>query len=137
MNVFVDTSGLFALLVQNDAMHTRAKKRFAFFARQKAGLYTSSFVLVETAALLQRRIGLESVRDFNLKILPLFEVIWVNAEWYAKAVQRLFVQGKKSLSLVDCLSFEIMESQNISMAFAFDEHFEDAGFKIANFESLE
>jgi len=137
MNVFVDTSGLFALLVQNDAMHTQAKERFAYFARQKARLYTSSFVLVETTALLQRRIGLESMRDFNLKILPLFEVIWVDAELYAKAVQRLFVQGKKELSLVDCLSFEIMESRSISMAFAFDEHFEEAGFKIANFGTLE
>lgn len=93
--------------------------------------------MVETTALLQRRIGLESVRDFHLKILPLFEIIWVDAELYAKAVQRLFVQGKKELSLVDCLSFEIMESRSISMAFAFDEHFEKAGFQIADFEAVE
>jgi predicted nucleic acid-binding protein len=137
MNVFVDTSGLFALLVQNDTMHSHAKGSFAYFSRKKARLYTSSFVLVETTALLQRRVGLESVRDFNLKILPLCEVIWVNAEWYAKAVQRLFVQGKKDLSLVDCLSFEIMESHKISMAFSFDEHFEEAGFRIANFSAFE
>lgn len=137
MNAFVDTSGLFALLVQNDAMHSQARDNFAYFARQKARLYTSSFVLVETSALLQRRVGLESVRDFHLKILPLLEIIWVNAEWYAKAVQRLFVQGKKDLSLVDCLSFEIMESYKISMAFTFDEHFEKAGFNISNFETFE
>ena len=133
MNVFVDTSGLFALLVRNDAMHQRARESFAYFAKKKAGLYTSSFVLVETTALLQRHIGLESVRDFNLKILPLIEVIWVDSEWCARAVQRLFVQGKKELSLVDCLSFEIMESRSISRAFAFDEHFEDAGFQTTNF----
>ncbi len=135
MNVFVDTSGLFALLIRTDAMHQRARESFAYFAQKKAGLYTSSFVLVETTTLLQRRIGLESVRDFHLKILPLFEVIWVEEELYAKAVQRLFVQGKKELSLVDCLSFEIMESRSISMAFAFDEHFEEAGFRTSAFES--
>ena len=137
MNAFVDTSGLFALLVHNDAMHSQARESFAYFARQKARLYTSSFVLVETTALLQRRVGLESVRDFHLKILSLLEIIWVNTDWYAKAVQRLFVQGKKELSLVDCLSFEIMESHKISMAFAFDEHFEKAGFIISNFETFE
>ncbi len=137
MNAFVDTSGLFALLVQNDAMHSQARESFTYFARQKAKFFTSSFVLVETTALLQRRVGLESVRDFHLKILPLLEIIWVNAEWYSKAVQRLFVQGRKDLSLVDCLSFEIMESYKISMAFAFDEHFKEAGFKIADFEAPE
>lgn len=94
MNVFVDASGLFALLVRSDAMHAWAKDMFAFFARQKAWLYTGSSVLVETSVPLQRRVGLESVRDFNLKILPLFEVIWVRAEWNAKAMQRLFVLGK-------------------------------------------
>lgn len=62
-------------------------------------------MLVETTALLQRRIGVESVRDFNLKILPLLEIIWVDAEWNARAVQGLFV---------DCLSLEIMESRSIS-----------------------
>jgi predicted nucleic acid-binding protein len=134
MNVFVDTSGLYALLVQNDVRHSQARQSFDYFARQKARLYTSSFVLVETTALLKRRVGLESVREFNLKILPLLEIVWVNMEWYARAIQRLFVQGKKELSLVDCLSFEIMESHKISMAFAFDEHFGEAGFKIANFE---
>ena len=137
MNVFVDTSGLFALLVQNDTKHAQARENFDYFARQKAKLYTSSFMLVETTALLQRCVGLESVRDFNLKILPLLEVIWVSVEWYAKAVQRLLVQGKKDLSLVDCLSFEIMESHKISMAFAFDEHFVNAGFKIKNFDTFE
>jgi predicted nucleic acid-binding protein len=137
MNVFADTSGLFALLVQNDTKHANAKENFAYFARQNARLYTSSFVLVETTALLERRVGLESVHDFNLIILPLLEVIWVNAEWYAKAIQRLFVQRKKELSLVDCLSFEIMESHKISLVFAFDEHFGQEGFKIANFGASE
>jgi predicted nucleic acid-binding protein len=32
MNVFVDTSGLFALLVQNDHMHIRARENFSCFA---------------------------------------------------------------------------------------------------------
>lgn len=54
-----------------------------------------------------------------------------------KSDAEAFRLGKKSLSLVDCLSFEIMESGNISMAFACDEHFEEAGFQIANFEAID
>ncbi len=132
MKVFVDTSGIFALLVKNDSMHSRARQSFDRFARNKAKLYASSFVLVETTALLHRRIGLDSVRDFNTKILPLLEIIWTDKEWYARAVQRLFIQSQKNVSLVDCLSFEIMESFDISLAFAFDRHFEEMGFSIAS-----
>ena len=65
MIIFVDTSGLFALLVQNDHMHIRAKQNFLCFAQHGAQLLTSSFVLVETAALLQRRVGLSAVHDFH------------------------------------------------------------------------
>ncbi|MBU2513221.1 PIN domain-containing protein [bacterium] len=128
MNIFADTSGLFALLVNNDFMHIRAKQNFQYFAENNIQLVTSSFVLVETTALLQRRIGLEPVNDFNLKILPLLEIIWVDSIWYTKAVQRLLAQNDREISLVDYLSFEIMEVLQIDCAFAFDKHFEENGF---------
>jgi predicted nucleic acid-binding protein len=137
MNIFADTSGLFALLVKNDYMHIRARENFNYFAGQSVQLVTSSFVLVETIALLQRRIGLAPVRDFNTKILPLLEVIWVNDKWYTRAMQRLFAQNNQDVSLVDCLSFEIMDSLEIECAFAFDRHFEENGFTIAAFHNLD
>ena len=137
MNVFADTSGLFALLVSNDYMHIRARENFAYFAGHSVKLVTSSFVLVETIALLQRRIGIAPVHDFNAKILPLLEVIWVDGEWYKRATQRLFARNNQDVSLVDCLSFEIMESLEIKYAFAFNRHFEENGFTIAAFHDLD
>ena len=137
MNVFADTSGLFALLVNNDYMHIRARENFAYFAGHSVKLVTSSFALVETIALLQRRIGLAPVHDFNAKILPLLEVIWVDGEWYKRATQRLFARNNRDVSLVDCLSFEIMESLEIKYAFAFDSHFEENGFTLAAFHDLD
>ena len=137
MNIFADTSGLFALLVKNDYMYVRANENFKYFAENNVQLVTSSFVLVETAALLQRRIGMAPVHDFNAKILPLLEVIWVDDKWYARAIQRLLVQDNRNVSLVDCLSFEIMDSLEIECAFAFDKHFEENGFTIAAFHDLD
>jgi predicted nucleic acid-binding protein len=136
MIVFADTSALFALLVRDDLMHIRAKENFAYFARHGVQLLTSSFVLVEMVALLQRRIGLAPVHDFNAKILPLLEVIWIDAEWHGRAMQRLLAQDRRDLSLVDCVSFEIMEAREIKEAFAFDRHFEENDFKIATFHEL-
>ena len=133
MMIFADTSGLFALMVKNDFMHVRAKLNFSYFAEHRIQLLTSSFVLVETAALLQRRVGLEAVHDFQAKIMPLLEMIWVNVDWYTRAIQRLFASNNRNISLVDCLSFEIMESREITHAFTFDKHFTDNGFTIAAF----
>lgn len=128
MNIFADTSGLFALLVKNDYMYVRARENFKYFAENNVQLVTSSFVLLETTALLQSRIGLAPVNDFNIKILPLLQIVWVDDKWYAKAVQRLLAQNNRDISLVDYLSFEIMEALQIECAFAFDKHFEENGF---------
>ena len=134
MIVFADTSALYALMVRDDRMHVRAKKCFSHFAEHAVQLISSSFVLVETIALLQRRIGLDAVQDFHVRIVPLLDVLWVNAEWYARAFQRLSSQGKRDLSLVDCLSFEIMEARAVSLAYAYDQHFEENGFTLVHFD---
>jgi uncharacterized protein len=134
MIVFADTSALFALMVRDDMMHVRAKKCFSYFAEHSVQLISSSFVLVETIALLQRRIGLDAVQDFHVRIVPLLDVLWVNAEWYARAFQRLSSHGKRDLSLVDCLSFEIMEARAVTMAYTYDKHFKENGFNIVDFD---
>jgi predicted nucleic acid-binding protein len=135
MKVFADTSGLFALLAQNDQMHVQAKENFLYFAQQKTQLITSSFVLVETLALLQRRIGIAPVQDFHSLLFPLLETVWVDGEWYNRGMQRLQTSNNRNLSLVDCLSFEIMQFKEISLAFSFDKHFVDAGFTLTTFHS--
>ncbi len=137
MIVFADTSALFALLVHDDLMHIRAKENFAYFAERGVQLLTSSYVLVETVALLQQRIGLAPVHDFNAKIVPLLEIVWADAEWHGLAIQRLSAQNRRNISLVDCLSFEIMESREITEAFTFDRHFVDNGFSIADFHHMD
>jgi uncharacterized protein len=137
MNIFADTSGLFALLVKNDYMHVRARGNFNYFAENNVQLVTSSFVLVETTALLQSRIGLAPVSDFHAKILPLLEIVWVDDKWYAKAVQRLLSKNNRDISLVDALSFEIMDAFQIECAFAFDKHFEENGFATVAFHQQE
>ena len=137
MIVFADTSALFALLVRDDYMHVRARANFDYFAARDVRLITSSYVLLETIALLQSRIGLEAVSDFRLRVQPLMENVWVDADWHERAVQRVLAQGDGTLSLVDCLSFEIMESKDLRIAYTFDRHFEKHGFTIAAFHDLD
>ena len=80
---------------------------------------------------------MDAVRDFNAKIAPLLEVVWVDTDWHNRGMMRLLAQNQKELSLVDCLSFEIMEAREITEVFSFDRHFEANGFKIANYHNLD
>jgi predicted nucleic acid-binding protein len=130
VRVFADTSGLYALLVRNDEEHGRAVAAFDRLEENDAVLSTSSYVLLETIALLQHRAGLEAVLDFQRRLVPLLDVVWIEQEWYRRGIERLFSEASRQLSLVDCLSFEIMETLDIKTAFAFDRHFVAAGFSL-------
>jgi len=46
MTVFADTSAFFALLVQDDCMHNRARMNFEHFVQNDSRLLTSSYVLL-------------------------------------------------------------------------------------------
>lgn len=131
MKVFADTSGIYAALVATDDAHTRAKAALERLVRSRARLVTTSYVLVETHALLQARIGLEAVRLLQDVWLPELEVVWVAEELHHRGVRRLLREDRRKLSLVDCVSFECMDDVGATTAFAADEHFRQAGFRLA------
>ena len=93
--VFVDTSAILALLVATDEAHPAAKLAFARLAAREAALLTTSYVLVETYALLGRRLGIEAVRGFREQFAPLLEVIWVDQDLHNRALDTLLQRGSR------------------------------------------
>lgn len=130
IRVFVDTSALLALLNPRDELHARARRVFEALRTQEAGLVTTSFVLVETYALLGRRMGLAAVRAFRSDLVPLLDVVWIDADAHEAGLDLLLERKKRDLSLVDAVSFVVMRGQRLEHAFAFDPHFEDEGFSL-------
>jgi predicted nucleic acid-binding protein len=63
MTVFVDTSAFYAVLDRDDANHAEAKNVWTRLVREGTTFLTSNYVLVETAALLQHRLGMAAVRS--------------------------------------------------------------------------
>ena len=98
-------------------MHIRARLNFEHFVQSNTRLLTSSYVLLETLTLLQRRVSLETVWDFSRKIVPVLDVVWVDEGWHGRAMQRLHVERNRNVNLTDCLSFEIMEAREITTSF--------------------
>lgn len=128
MTVFCDTSGLYALLDADTAEHPRAATIWARLRAESADLVTSNYVLVECAALIQRRLGMAALADFQRAIVPLLDIVWIDAATHARVMQALLTARNRLLSLVDCASFAVMRERGIRRAFAFDRHFTEQGF---------
>ena len=130
MTVFADTSALYALLVRTEEGHAEVAAAFSRLLQGRRPLVSSNYVLLETAALLQRRIGLPAVRDFDERIAPLLTVRWITEPVHRRAMDRLIRADRRGVSLVDCTSFEVMEAEGITEAFALDRDFAAAGFRL-------
>lgn len=127
---FLDTSAVLALMNPKDEQHGRARGAFDLLASQRAALLTTSLVLVETHALLGRRLGLAAVRAFRSDLAPLAETAWVDESTFESGLDLLLARTKRDLSLVDAVSFLVMRQHGIEHAFAFDPHFEEEGFSL-------
>ena len=126
--VFVDTSALLALLVPTDTAHPRARRAFAQLAAEEAPLLTCSYTLVETYALVGRRLGKPAVAAVRADFAPLLEVVWIGADEHDRGLDVLQESRSTTLSLVDAVSFVVARDRHIERVFAFDRHFTDAGF---------
>jgi predicted nucleic acid-binding protein len=130
MRIFIDTSAFYALLDRDDENHRKAKNAWVDLLKNENTLITSNYVLVETFALLQHRLGVEAVRGFQNDILPLVNIEFVISELHRSGVSALLSASRRNLSLVDCVSFEMMRTLEIKTAFAFDPHFKEQGFNM-------
>jgi len=130
MSVFADTSGLYAVFDRDDTNHVRARAFWVEWLRTGEPIVTNNYVLVETLALLQRRIGLAAVRAFHEDIMPLLHVEWVAGEQHRAAVEAALAAARRKLSVVDCASFQTMRQHGLRTAFCFDAHFREQGFQI-------
>jgi predicted nucleic acid-binding protein len=129
VTVFVDTSAFLALLDGDDTNNPAAIACFGALRRTIDSLHTTSYVLVETAALVQSRLGIGVVRDFQKFYRPLVGVSWLGEQEHERAVATLLVASRRRPSLVDCTSFDCMRRLGLSRVFTFDRHFADQGFK--------
>jgi predicted nucleic acid-binding protein len=128
VNVFVDTSALYALLDEDDANHARAARAFAEL--QGSDLTTHAYVLVETVALVSKRLGWDAVVRLLGGLLSVVEVGPIDASIHNDALADYRNAGPSSVSFVDRTSFSYMRVRRISGAFAFDAQFEAAGFEL-------
>jgi len=128
MKIFVDTSAFFALLDRDDLNHAKALKCWQAILEREETLITTNYILIECFALIQNRLGMDAVRAFQEDIVPLLVTEHVGPETHKSGIAALLAAGRRKLSLVDCVSFEVMRDLGIKTYFAFDPHFSEQGF---------
>ena len=129
-NVFIDTSAFYALMDRSDSYHEKAKQLWAFLLDKNSSFKTTNYIIIETLALIQSRLGFEAARLYSGDILGLVDILWVNEPRHNLAFELWLSLGRKKLSLVDCVSFITMRYYGLENVFGFDRHFDEQGFKI-------
>lgn len=130
MSIFVDTSAFYSLFDRNDTNHAAASHIWRQLLAENASLVTTNYVIVETTALVQHRLGMVAAQDFHDAVVPLFVVEWVNEQIHRAGVAALLTAHRRQFSLVDCVSFEVCRRLAVQQVFAFDNHFVEQGFTL-------
>ena len=129
---FVDSGAWIALALSRDPLHSQAREKWDLLQEAGARLHTSIPVVIETFTFLDRNANRdvalawkESIHKPRTVRILLCDFRDLDASW---AYFRRHDLHK--LSAVDATSFAIMKRSGIRVAFAFDQHFSVAGFRL-------
>ncbi len=122
MRVLFDTSAFYALVSKNDIFHKKAVQIYTELLAYKIPLYTTSYILVETIALIHHRLGFFPLSSFIPSIMDIFSIIWIDELKHQKSWEKLKEKEGKGFSFVDCSTLVLAEEINAHI-FTFDSLF--------------
>lgn len=126
--IFVDTGAWIALLNRRDQHHQEAATVYRSLQQQRSRLLTTDYVLDETITRLRYDTTHALAVIFLGRIELLVEtgvltLVEIDKDVFEKAVALFRQYDSARLSFTDCTSFVVCKENNISEAFAFDQHF--------------
>lgn len=130
--IFLDTGYVLALELANDQNHQAASKHWQQLAGAPPSMITTSYVFGEIVTFFNSRGYHRKASQLGGSLLQsaAVELIHVDESLFSQGWEYLCRHQDKRYSLTDCVSFVLMARLGIVTAFAFDQHFEQAGFKI-------
>ena len=129
--VFVDTSGWANAFVKTERYHTEASTLVKQWQQNNQHVVTTNYVLSELIVLLGSRGQHRSAVLNNIELIrsaDWVEIVHVDELLDEKAWQLLGNRLDKNWSLVDTISFIVMQERSMTEALTADRHFEQAGF---------
>lgn len=128
--VFLDTSFAIALSVETDQHYEHAVKLSEQLEAENTRLITTTAILLEIGNALSKQRYRQAAKELLLSLEEdkTVEIIPVTDELYQKAFELFFNRPDKDWGLIDCMSFIVMQENDLTEALTTDEHFEQAGF---------
>lgn len=127
--IFLDSSAIYAWADTGDPNHRSALRRLQRLLNAGETFVTHNYVLVESLALLQARLGIDAATKLT-KDAKAFVIEWVDDDLHEQGVRELVRARSRKVSLVDHVSFLVMRRRGLTTAFAFDDDFVAAGFML-------
>jgi len=126
--VFADSFHFLALLNCKEALHERAMPEHC---RAWPKMVTTDCIILEIGdALCNPRDHDDSLAFYELlQADRRFKIIQLSPALLERDIKRFHDRQDKDWPLTDCISFVVMEDENIREALTGDRHFEQAGFK--------
>ncbi len=125
--IFVDTGFFFALFSAKDPDHERVREVYESLVPQRLRdeLVTTNHVVFETIQLTRGRIGVIEAQSMGELLYSerMARIHWATAEEEKAAVDYMAKYHDQKYSLVDCLSFVVMERLKIAEALTVDSDF--------------
>lgn len=130
--IFVDTGAFIGRYVEADQHHAEATRGWRRLLEGKVRLFTSNFVIDETATNLARLAGYEFAAAVTAGLItdPRLEVLRPEQASEIAATRLFRKYASERVSFTDCTSFVLMRGAKIRRAFSFDRHFRVAGFEL-------
>ncbi len=128
-NVLVDTSAILAIVSQTDRYHDQASQTYLDLLDQGDTLLINSYVLVESSALIHRRLGFGPLQQFIRSIQGVWETLWIDRRTHEEVWSRMENRGGTRLSLVDW-SVIVSAENTRSVIFTFDSDFALEGLTV-------
>jgi predicted nucleic acid-binding protein len=129
--VFVDTSGLYALVDKSDTRHRQAREVVEKLLRAGRRLVVTDYVVTEAVNLANARSG----SRVAVRVLDLVEqsagirIEWIESARFDKTKAFFRRHADHSYSFTDCSSFVIMRELRLTEALTTDRHFVEAGWR--------
>lgn len=129
--IFVDTSGFYALLVRQDDRHEAARQILTDSRSRKRSFVTTDYILDETATLLKARSLSHLLRPFFDRVMDsrACRIEWIASDRFRRFVQFFLKHQDQDWSFTDCVSFGVMKELRIRRALSKDKDFQHAGFE--------
>jgi predicted nucleic acid-binding protein len=129
--IFIDTSAFYALEDADDSHHQEARAVQRRFQLDRPMLFTTHHVLDESITLIGSKLHPTQAVRFARHVLSsrIIRVVRTDEDVEQAALNVYERFDDPRLSFTDCLSFAVMRGLGIATAFAFDRHFEQAGFE--------